>query len=57
MTKKASSTTLFRLPGNVKSVAHDVPNVIAHVENVIDDAFFLNADAFHVASNLDTPHR
>ena len=57
MTKKASPTTLSRLPGNEKSVVHDVPNVIAHVRNVINDAFFLNADAFHVASNLDTPQR
>jgi hypothetical protein len=48
---------LFRLPGNEKSVVADAFDVMVEVESLIDDAFFVVADVFHIESNVDTPLR
>jgi hypothetical protein len=57
MTKKASRATLFRLPGNEKSVIADAFNGIVEEKSLIDDAFFVIAGAFYIESNVETPLR
>jgi hypothetical protein len=57
LTKKASRATLFRLPGNGKSVVVDDFWVIAEVKSLTVDASFVIADAFFIDSDVDTPLR
>ncbi|MGH8060673.1 MAG: hypothetical protein ACREO7_01480 [Pseudoxanthomonas sp.] len=56
-TKKASTPTLFPSPGNGKSVMRDAFTRGVDVKNVSDDAFFVNAGAFHIESNVEAPLR
>ncbi|MGH8061751.1 MAG: hypothetical protein ACREO7_07025 [Pseudoxanthomonas sp.] len=45
------------MPDNEKSVIADAFNVIVEVKSLIDDAFFVIADAFHIESNVEAPLR